>query len=40
MFIPMTALVAVVNLASTKLAGLFGQRVPMVADNCSGRPGW
>lgn len=31
MFIPMTALVAVVNLASAKLSSLFGPHVPMVA---------
>ncbi|WP_419998649.1 MFS transporter [Streptomyces boninensis] len=31
MFIPMTALIAVVNLTSARLAGRFGPRVPMVA---------
>ncbi|MCX4410252.1 MFS transporter [Streptomyces sp. NBC_01764] len=31
MFIPMTALVAVVNLASARLAARYGPRVPMVA---------
>ncbi|MFG2833028.1 MFS transporter [Streptomyces sp. NPDC048434] len=39
MFIPMTALVAVVNLASAKLAGLFGPRVPMVAGQLLGTAG-
>ena len=36
MFIPMTALVAVVNLASAKLAARFGPRVPMVAGQLLG----
>ncbi|MFE3521356.1 MFS transporter [Streptomyces sp. NPDC059161] len=36
MFIPMTALVAVVNLASAKLAARFGPRVPMAAGQLSG----
>ncbi|NGN67546.1 MFS transporter [Streptomyces sp. A7024] len=31
MFVPMTALIALVNLSSAKLAGRFGPRVPMVA---------
>ncbi|MCX5535643.1 MFS transporter [Streptomyces sp. NBC_00006] len=39
MFIPMTALVAVVNLASAKLAGRFGPRVPMVAGQLVGTAG-
>ncbi|MGQ4599211.1 MFS transporter [Nocardia sp. R6R-6] len=39
MFIPMTALVAVVNLASAKLAELFGSRVPMVAGQLIGTAG-
>ncbi|WP_240167827.1 MFS transporter [Streptomyces noursei] len=39
MFIPMTALVAVVNLASAKLASLFGPRVPMVAGQLVGTAG-
>ncbi|MEV3925101.1 MFS transporter [Actinomadura coerulea] len=39
MFIPMTALVAVVNLASAKLAGRFGPRVPMVAGQLTGTAG-
>lgn len=39
MFIPMTALVAVVNLASAKLAELFGPRVPMVAGQLIGTAG-
>ncbi|GAB3987173.1 MFS transporter [Actinoallomurus acanthiterrae] len=39
MFIPMTALVALVNLASAKLAGLFGPRVPMVAGQLLGTAG-
>ncbi|MEU8684797.1 MFS transporter [Streptomyces sp. NPDC048611] len=39
MFIPMTALVAVVNLASAKLAALFGPRVPMVAGQLVGTAG-
>ena len=38
-FIPMTALVAVVNLASAKLAALFGPRVPMVAGQLVGAAG-
>ncbi|KIZ17012.1 MFS transporter [Streptomyces natalensis] len=39
MFIPMTALVAVVNLASAKLAAQFGPRVPMVAGQLLGTAG-
>ncbi|MFJ8825328.1 MFS transporter [Streptomyces sp. NPDC102467] len=39
MFIPMTALVAVVNLASAKLAARFGPRVPMVAGQLVGTAG-
>ncbi|MEU5088943.1 MFS transporter [Streptomyces sp. NPDC021356] len=39
LFIPMTALVAVVNLASAKLAELFGPRVPMVAGQLVGTAG-
>ncbi|MFI6792975.1 MFS transporter [Nonomuraea sp. NPDC050383] len=39
MFIPMTALVAVVNLASAKLAGRFGPRVPIVAGQLVGTAG-
>ncbi|MEV0150678.1 MULTISPECIES: MFS transporter [unclassified Nonomuraea] len=39
MFIPMTALVAVVNLASARLAGRFGPRVPMVAGQLVGTAG-
>ncbi|CAM5740677.1 DHA2 family efflux MFS transporter permease subunit OS=Streptomyces alboniger OX=132473 GN=CP975_34390 PE=4 SV=1 [Streptomyces alboniger] len=39
MFIPMTALIAVVNLASAKLAGQFGPRVPMVAGQLIGAAG-
>ncbi len=39
LFIPMTALVAVVNLASAKLAARFGPRVPMVAGQLVGAAG-
>ncbi|WP_372442830.1 MFS transporter [Actinomadura barringtoniae] len=39
MFIPMTALVAVVNLASARLAARFGPRVPMVAGQLVGTAG-
>ncbi|GGQ19596.1 MFS transporter [Streptosporangium pseudovulgare] len=39
MFIPMTALVAVVNLASARLAGRFGPRAPMVAGQLVGTAG-
>jgi DHA2 family methylenomycin A resistance protein-like MFS transporter len=39
LFIPMTALVAVVNLASARLAGRFGPRVPMVAGQLLGAAG-
>ncbi|MFE9555473.1 MFS transporter [Streptomyces sp. NPDC006703] len=39
MFIPMTALVAVVNLASAKLAARFGPRVPMAAGQLIGMSG-
>nr|WP_129299031.1 MFS transporter [Streptomyces lydicus] len=39
MFIPMTALVAVVNLTSAKLAARFGPRVPMVAGQLVGTAG-
>ncbi|AHH15845.1 putative drug resistant transporter, MFS family [Nocardia nova SH22a] len=39
MFIPMTALVAVVNLASAKLAERFGPRVPMIAGQLVGTAG-
>ncbi|UNZ22267.1 MFS transporter [Streptomyces sp. 891-h] len=39
LFIPMTALVALVNLASAKLAALFGPRVPMVAGQLIGAAG-
>ncbi len=39
LFIPMTALVAVVNLASAKLAARFGPRVPMVAGQLVGVAG-
>ncbi|NED82860.1 MFS transporter, partial [Streptomyces sp. SID11233] len=39
LFIPMTALVAVVNLASAKLAARFGPRVPMVAGQLVGASG-
>ncbi|WP_438483590.1 MFS transporter [Streptomyces sp. S186] len=39
LFIPMTALVAVVNLVSAKLAALFGPRVPMVAGQLVGAAG-
>ncbi|MFJ9853772.1 MFS transporter [Streptomyces sp. NPDC101150] len=39
MFIPMTALVAVVNLASAKLAERFGPRVPMAAGQLLGTAG-
>ncbi|WUX58146.1 MFS transporter [Streptomyces sp. NBC_01431] len=39
MFIPMTALVAVVNLASAKLAARFGPRVPMAAGQLIGVSG-
>lgn len=39
MFIPMTALVAVVNLASAKLAEVFGPRVPIVAGQLIGAAG-
>ncbi|MEU4850218.1 MFS transporter [Streptomyces gilvosporeus] len=39
MFIPMTALVAVVNLASAQLAALFGPRVPMIAGQLLGAAG-
>ncbi|WP_406314506.1 MFS transporter [Streptosporangium sp. NBC_01639] len=39
MFIPMTALVAVVNLASARLAARFGPRVPMVAGQLIGTAG-
>ncbi|WP_369360816.1 MFS transporter [Streptomyces sp. cg2] len=39
LFIPMTALVAVVNLASAKLAALFGPRVPMIAGQLLGAAG-
>lgn len=39
LFIPMTALVAVVNLASARLAERFGPRVPMVAGQLVGTVG-
>ncbi len=39
MFIPMTALVAVVNLASASLARRYGPRVPMVAGQLVGTAG-
>ncbi|MEW9551139.1 MFS transporter [Nonomuraea sp. NPDC050783] len=39
MFLPMTALVAVANLASARLAGRFGPRVPMVAGQLAGAAG-
>ncbi|MDX3231419.1 MFS transporter [Streptomyces sp. ME19-01-6] len=39
MFIPMTALVAVVNLASATLAALFGPRAPMLAGQLIGAVG-
>ncbi|WP_405912677.1 MFS transporter [Streptomyces sp. NBC_00963] len=39
MFIPMTALVAVVNLASAKLAARFGPRMPMVSGQLVGAAG-
>ncbi|WP_326822723.1 MFS transporter [Streptosporangium sp. NBC_01756] len=39
MFIPMTALVAVVNLASARLAARFGPRVPMAAGQLVGTAG-
>ncbi|RFU87944.1 MFS transporter [Streptomyces triticagri] len=39
MFIPMTALVAVVNLASARLAARYGPRVPMVAGQLVGAVG-
>ncbi|WST34867.1 MFS transporter [Streptomyces sp. NBC_01166] len=39
LFIPMTALVAVVNLASARLAARFGPRVPMVAGQLVGTVG-
>lgn len=39
LFIPMTALVAAMNLASAKLAALFGPRVPMVAGQLTGAVG-
>ncbi|MFB4300466.1 MFS transporter [Actinomadura sp. NTSP31] len=39
LFIPMTALVAVVNLASARLAARFGPRVPMVAGQLVGTAG-
>lgn len=38
-FLPMTALVAVVNLASARLAARFGPRVPMVAGQLLGAAG-
>ncbi|HEY3506209.1 MAG TPA: MFS transporter [Actinocatenispora sp.] len=39
LFVPMTALVAVVNLASARLAERFGPRVPMVAGQVVGTAG-
>lgn len=39
LFIPMTALVAVVNLASARLAARFGPRVPIVAGQLLGTAG-
>ncbi|MCX4451241.1 MFS transporter [Streptomyces sp. NBC_01789] len=39
MFIPMTALVAVVNLASARLAARYGPRVPMAAGQLVGTAG-
>ncbi|WUK66314.1 MFS transporter [Streptomyces coelicoflavus] len=39
MFIPMTALVAVVNLASARLAARYGPRVPMVVGQLVGAAG-
>ncbi|MFF9478668.1 MFS transporter [Streptomyces sp. NPDC014733] len=39
LFLPMTALVAVVNLASAKLAARFGPRTPMVAGQLVGAAG-
>ncbi|GAA3515232.1 MFS transporter [Actinocatenispora rupis] len=39
MFVPMTALVAVVNLASARLAERFGPRVPMIAGQVVGAAG-
>ncbi|MEU9868562.1 MFS transporter [Actinomadura sp. NPDC048021] len=39
LFVPMTALVAVVNLASARLAGRFGPRVPIAAGQLLGTAG-
>ncbi|WP_425827321.1 MFS transporter [Streptomyces fractus] len=39
LFIPMTALVAVVNLASARLAARFGPRVPILAGQLTGTAG-